>query len=816
MGVKRMGWAVAALVVSLIPSVVLGQRVEGRVVDSSGKAIGNAEIRLLPGEKLVAITDGEGAFSFSIGSQDSVRVGISALGYTPTIQVVGAQGETRYVRVVLHEAAISIEGVGVAGRASPLATMQRIEVGDLLKLHGAGSSVESFVKLLPGVHSANELSSQYSVRGGSYDENLVYIDGIEVFRPQLARSGSQEGMSIINPDMVAAIEFSSGAFPASFGDKLSSVLNVRYRTPRRFAARVDLSLMENRACLEGAMADQRLSGMVGIRYKTTRLLLNTTDTKGDYHPSYLDLQGKGNWSLSENVNLSALVGFSRNVYYFKPYKKETRFGTLTSEFMQMNVYYEGQERDIYSTLFGTLEADWRVTPAFTLDGQLGGTWIREAESFDILGEYWLSELRGADEVRPALDSASNVGIGGFLEHARNRFSGIALQGKARGKYTYSLGNVEWGLEAAPRYFRHSTREWQLIDSAGYALPLTSGDIPVHGQARGEGRLASVLYSVYVQTTLRFSSSLGELTVVGGVRGSGVDRFKNLRVSPRLQASFMPSGARQLRLYAGGGLYYQYPFYREMRDRLGEVHTGVMPQRSIHALGGVQWSFLVAARPVKLQVEGYGKWGGDLIPYTMDNVRIRYEAQNAAESRTYGLDVKINGELAPGVESWLSLSVMRSKMRITDKLRDAGRQPLEESFFLGPHDQLFGGSLFLQDYFPGVPGFRVSLQGSYALGVPFSLPNGRYGQQARMPAYRRVDIGFSYAFKDENYCLRRLCNVRWLKNLIVSAEVLNLLNFYNTVSYMWIKVPTAQGSSSLMAVPNYLTGRCVNFRLVMSI
>lgn len=813
---RRVVHVLGALVLVLLPFVALGQRVEGRVVDTSGKAIGNAEVRLLPAETLVAITDGEGAFSFLVEASDSLSISVTALGYATQRQSVRLLDGKAHVRVELEEAMIAIEGVGVAGHVAPHATMQRIDIDALLKLHGAGSGVESLVKLMPGVHSANELSSQYSVRGGSYDENLVYIDGIEVHRPQLVRSGSQEGMSIINPDMVEAIEFSSGAFPASYGDKLSSVLNVKYRTPRRFAARVDLSLMENRACIEGATPSQRFSTMLGVRYKTTRLLLNTTDTKGDYLPSYLDIQAKGHWAPTQNVDLSALLGFSRNAYSFKPYKKVTRFGALTSDFLQMNVYYEGQERDIYTTFFGTLETNWRATPAFTLNGQLGGYWTREEENFDILGEYWLSELRGVDEVRPLLDSASNVGIGGFLEHARNRFEGVVLSAKVRGEYTFDLGGVEGGVEVTPRHFRHATREWNLIDSAGYALPLAAGGVPVHGLARGEGAFSSVLYSAYVQTILRFAFEVGELTLVAGVRGSGKDRFEHLRVSPRFSASFVPSAARGVRLYAGSGLYYQYPFYRELRDRQGGVHVGVAPQRSVHVLGGVQWSFLVAERPVKLQAEGYGKWGGDLIPYTLDNVRVRYEAQNAAESRTYGLDVKINGELAPGVESWLSLSVMRSKMRITDSLRDASRQPLEEAFFLAPQDQLFGGSLFLQDYLPGVPGFRVSLQASYALGVPFSAPNGRYGQQARMPSYRRVDIGFSYAFKDENYSLKRLSNVQWLKRLIVSAEVLNLLNFYNTVSYMWIKVPSSKGGSGLMAVPNYLTGRCVNVRFVMAI
>lgn len=809
--------AVALFVFSLFPYFVCGQRVEGIVVDTLGRGVGAAEISLAGGSRPVAITNGEGMFKFVVSQCDSVCFTVSALGYHPVARCVKMEArESVQVRVVLEEREIAIEGVGVGGKASPYATMQRIDVEDLLKLQGTSGGVESLVKLMPGVHSSNELSSQYSVRGGSYDENLVYIDGVEVYRPQLARSGSQEGMPIVNPDMVSAIEFSSGAFPASYGDKLSSVLNVRYRTPRRFGARVDLSLMENRAYVEGATNDQRVSGMLGVRYKTTRLLLNTTETKGDYLPSYLDIQGKGMWTVRPNLDISMLMGFSRNQYDFKPHKKVTRFGALTADFLQMNVYYEGQERDSYMTYFGTLQTEWRATPAFTLRGQLGAYWMREEERFDILSEYWLAELRSVDEVKPIVDSASNVGIGGFLEHARNRFEGVMATARGVADYRFSLGSVEGGVEVLPRYFQHATSEWHIVDSAGYAMPLTHGGVPVQDFAKGSGEIPSVLYSAYVQTTLRFSFSFGEMTTVFGVRGSGMDRFQNLRVSPRLSVSFVPDGARNVRVYAGGGLYYQYPFYREMRDRSGRVHGGLKPQRSIHALGGVQWSFLIAESPFKLQAECYAKWGGDLIPYTIDNVRLRYEAQNAAKSRTYGMDVKVNGELAPDVESWLSLSVMRSRMRIVNQLYDLSRQPFDESYFLGPQDQLFSGALFLQDYLPGVPGFRVSLQGNYALGVPFTPPNGRYGQQARMPSYKRVDIGFSYAFKDSNYCIRWLSNAQWLKSLVLSVEVLNLLNFSNTVSYMWLKVQSPRGNSSLMAVPNYLTSRCVNVRLVMSL
>lgn len=807
---------VVLLALSLHPFIAVGQRVEGVVVDAHGRGVGNAEVYLREGNRMVALTNERGEFSFQAEGRDSVCLDVRALGFFEESRCVLPGSAAVPVRVTLRDRLIAIEGVGVRGQTSPHVTVQRLDIANLLSLQAAGSGVESLVKLMPGVHSNNELSTQYSVRGGAYDENLVYVDGIEVLRPQLARSGSQEGMPIINPDMVSVIEFSSGGFPANFGDRLSSVLNVRYRTPRKFGAKVDLSLMENRACIEGASSDKRLSGILGVRYKSTRLLLNTTETKGDYHPSYFDVQAKGRMEFNPDCELSALLGFSRNVYFFKPHNKVTRFGALTADFLQMNVYYEGQERDIYMTMFGTVQTRWRATPRLTLRGQLGGYWVREEEKFDILGEYWLSELRGVEEVRPVVDSASNVGIGGFLEHARNRFEGAVATVKGNMDYQFSLGNVEVGLELSPRYFYHVANEWNLMDSAGYAVPRALREVPVQGLARGAGGFPSMLYSMYAQTQLRFPSAAGILTLVVGMRGSGVGQWRDLRVSPRVSASFVPESAKDLRLYVGGGLYYQYPFYREIRDRAGGIHPDVHPQRSIHALGGAQWGFQAGGRPFRLQAEVYAKWGAQLVPYVIDNVRLRYEAQNAAKSQTYGMDLRLNGELAPGVESWVSLSVMRSRMRITDKLREANRQPAEDTYFYAPHDQLFGASLLLQDYLPGVPGFRVALQASYALGIPLVLPNGRYGQQSRMPSYKRVDIGFSYAFKDENYSLPRLSRAQWLKSLMVSAEVLNLLNFANTVSYMWIKVTNAQGRSSSLAVPNYLTSRCVNIRFVMSI
>lgn len=791
-----------------------GFSLRGVVVDTSGSPIAYAVVSSPALTRPVSVTS-SGEFSLRLSGVDTASLHVSALGYEPFDTLVLSGNGEIFLRIALREELVRIEDVSVVGSRSRMVTVERIDVSRVLQLPSSAGGLEALLKTFPGVHASNELSVQYSVRGGSFDENLVYIDGIEVYRPSLVRAGNQEGMSIINPDMVSSVEFSAGAFPARYGDRMSSALNIVYREPSRFRARLDASLLENRAYLEGHLPSANLGAMLGVRYKSTRLLLNTTDTKGDYRPDFLDIQGKLSYRPHGDVRLSFLGGFSRNQYHFKPTKKTTQIGTGLGTFLLMNVYYEGQERDLYSTGFASFSTRWQPIDPLTLNLTLGLYRTVEQETFDILAEYWLDDLK--DDSAPVVvnDSVANVGIGGTFGHARNYFNATVFSSSLIASYQLGEHLLEGGVEASRRKLSHNLSEWHVVDSAGYTLPFRELPFDVSGTIFDCRGLQTHRFSSYLQSILKFRFPSVQLSLVAGARLSAREQLDAIRLSPRISLSVTPVELPTLSLYLAGGYYYQYPFYREMRNRQGLLYPHLKPQKAIHAVVGSQWSFLLASRPFRLQTELYYKRQFDLIPYTVTNVSLHYEATNAAEGRVAGLDLKLNGELVSGVESWISLSLMKADMRLTSSLQGELLTPAQQSYFPSPADQRFAGSLFLQDYFPGFPSFRVHLAGHYATGLPFTPPGASYGTVARLPAYKRIDIGFSKVFKEKGYSVSWLREARWLRELTLSAEVLNLLNFANTISYMWIVVPMQGAGLGQLAVPNYLTARCVNVRLIAS-
>lgn len=749
---------------------------------------------------------------------DSLTIHGQSLGFIPFEKVYYVDtstwlaGSLQY-NIALESTVVPIEAAWVSAKGgAPVVTMQKVQLKNWTPLQSGMGGIESVIKALPGVHSRNELSTQYSVRGGSYDENLVYIDGVEVHRPTLIRSGQQEGLSVINPDLVERLEFSAGAFPARYGERLSSVLDIYYRQPKQWGAKLQASLLENRLYLEGGNAKFPLSAMVGARYKDTRLLLKTTNDRGEYRPIFFDVQSKVYFKPKPSLTLILSTLYSHNTYHCIPYKKETQVGSLLGGMKSLRVYYEGNEKDHYQTLLNALTLRWSPLPKLSISTSLPITWQKERERFDILGEYWLADVEPLNAATPHNDSASNVGIGSAFDHANNTYQALAIAPKAYMQYSWHNGLIlRSGLGYQYRQLKHALNEWQLQDSAGYSLPfLYTAPIELFGSRYALDTIALHTLSSFIQTEWLVPLAGVDLGIVAGIRCTHTVGIKHLQVSPRASVSFVPHAVRHLSLYVAGGLYYQYPYYREMMDPTGSLHPHIQPQRAIHALIGGRWSFTLRERPFSLQAEAYYKILHQMIPYRVHNLLLQYEGENVTKGSVMGIDFRINGELVPGTESWIAFSFMHAQQRFTSPL--SSHEPTPTGSFPSPQDQRFAAKLFLQDYIPFVPTLRVHLSATYATGVPFTPLHLPYGKVVRMPSYRRVDMGFTWLLKDPWYSLRWIQSAHWLKQLSISAEVLNLFNFKNTASYLWIRVPSSTGEVQQLAVPNHLTFRCFNIRL----
>lgn len=797
------------------PLVALGQQsliLRGEVADEAGKPVPFA-IVAAPDELVGTTADAVGQFRMAIPPTDSILLRILCTGYAPRDTMLYLKGSgPLFCRVVLSFQPTEIEGVQVVAQRTPFPSVARIELDEAVHLPSSIGGVEALLKYLPGTSASNELTSQYSVRGGSFDENLVYIDGVMLHRPTLVRSANQEGLSVINPDMVANINFSAGAFPPSFGDRLSSVLDIQYRAPSANRVRLHASLLENRAYLEGHLPNQHLGAMLGVRYKNTALLLNTTQTKADYRPSFLDIQTKLTYSPIPSLELALLAGLSRNAYHFDPIKKTTEVASGLGSKLSLNVYYEGHERDLYISTFSALTAKWQPIDPLSVSLTLALYSTLEQEKFDILGEYWLSDLSTNDPDSPIQDSLTSVGIGGAFEHARNYYDALVYSAHLKTSYRFAKHETTMGLQASRRDLAHNLSEWSILDSAGYTLPIEQTPWRPLEAMHNSAALSIYHFALYAQAIFRFKIPAWTLSLVAGGRLTAKQQLHALRFSPRGSFSLTPDAVPALSLYLASGYYYQYPIYRDMRDHSGVLHPDLRPQRAIHALLGARYSFLILGHPFNLQAELYYKALKHIIPYKQVNLSLQYEAQNAAQGQVYGLDCKINGQLAEGIESWIALSLMNARMKIVEPLYAKELMPVSPGYFPAPTDQRFSASLLLEDYLPRFPAFRVHLAAHYATGLPLAHHKAPYGTQSRFPAYKRVDIGFAYVAKDAHYTAKWLKKATWLSDLAISIDVLNLLNFSNTASYMWVAVPLRTGAAGQLAVPNYLTTRCVNIRL----
>ena len=806
------------LTFTLLLSVLgYGQTISGLITDEENNILSAVNISVL-GKSIGVISEADGLYSLTIPANRSVVIGYSFIGYhIEKIRIpMLKKGQTYTLNIQLQSSSTLLDDVIVTDQKSRKKSFSRIKPKHVSVLPGNSGGIEAILKTLPGVSSANELSSQYSVRGGNFDENLVYVNGIEVYRPFLVRSGQQEGLSFVNTDMVGSIQFSAGGFEAKYGDKMSSVLDITYKRPRETAASLQLSMLGGSGHIEGTNKNGRLSYLIGARHKTSKYLFNAMDTKADYIPKFSDLQAFINYELNTDWQISFLGNISKNEYTMIPENRDTDFGTI-NEALKLRIYFEGQEVDKYETYFGALSTTYQPSTELNLQFTTSAFQTFEQENFDILGEYWLYQLEnnlGSDEFG---DVAFDRGVGKYINHARNSLNARVLNFSHKGNYNKEAIKVDWGFRMQKEEIEDKISEWNLIDSAFFNFPHPIDSIGNPTSNPNQQIVMSELLKTQINLSsyrnsgyMQVSKDIGNLTINAGTRGSYWTYNEELLMSPRASLAYAPIWEKDVVFRAATGIYYQSPFYKELRTPEGTLNSNIKAQKSTHYVLAADYLFYKWGRPFKWITEVYYKDLENLIPYKVDNVRIQYLANDLSNGYATGIDIKVNGEFVPGVESWASLSVMKTAEDIVgDTKIDANGNTVEAGYIPRPTDQRVNFSMFFQDYIPGKPKYKMHLNLIYGTGLPFGPPNGeKYQDVLRIPNYRRVDIGFSAVLKSAD----KKSKLKWLNtfnSIWVSAEVFNLLDINNTVSYLWV----ADVSGREYAVPNYLTARQLNAKLI---
>lgn len=762
----------------------------GRVTDGEGNAVEFASVAC-PSQGRATVTSLHGQYELRLLSADSVVVRFSMLGYRTKTRVLRKPKGTQTLQITLNEQANTLGEVTVAGQKIQSSQTQEISTKPLRDLPTTtGNAVEELIQSQAGVSTHSELSSQYNVRGGSFDENSVYINSVEVYRPFLVRSGQQEGLSVINPDMVERIGFSTGGFEAKYGDKMSSALDITYRRPKRFEATAAASLLGGSAYV--GFSNKRLAWANGLRYKTTRYLLGSLETKGEYKPNFLDYQTYLSYKPNKRWTIDFIGNISDNHYNFNPEDRETKFGTMENV-RAFRVYFDGQEKDQFRTFFGTvgITRHWGDSTSVALLGSSFST--SERERYDIQGQYWLTQT----------ETSENLGVGTYFEHARNYLKAHVESVKLLLKHTAKQHNVEAGLTWKQEHIEENSVEYEMRDSAGYSVPHTGKDLYMIYSLRARNELNANRLETYVQDTWRFRSA-GEHTLFTlnyGLRFSHWNFNKESILSPRVSLGITPSFNHNVTLRFATGLYYQSPFFKELRDTStvngitrATLNRKIKSQRSIHFIAGMDYRFNMNNRPFKFTAELYYKLLGNVVPYSINNVKVVYYGSNEASGHAAGLDLKLFGEFVPGTDSWVTLSFMDTKMKL-----NGVKVPM-------PTDQRYALNLFFTDYFPGTTRWKMSLKLAYADGLPFSAPHRQLETNTfRAAAYKRADIGMSYRVLDNE----RRESKSIFRNIWLSLDCLNLLGINNVNSYYWVTDVTNQQ----YAVPNYLTGRQINARLL---
>lgn len=803
-------WLLTALII-LFSTPALAQKtvkIGGTVTDENGNPIELATIRL-EGTAIGTVSNLKGRYSLKFESRDSVTVIFSMLGYqTRKRKLVRPQGNIS-LNITLPPMNFELGEVSVTERRRQTGTIQQIETKqNRLAPDASGGSIEAVIATQAGVSSNNELSSQYNVRGGSFDENMVYVNGIEIYRPLLIRSGQQEGLSFINPDMVQSVGFSTGGYEAKYGDKMSSVLDITYKKPERLEGSASVSLLGASAYV--GIATKKLTWTNGIRYKTNQYLLGTLDTKGEYDPRYIDYQTYLNWTPSKRWEIGVIGNISENRYNFQPEDRYTRFGTL-SNVREFKVYFEGQEKDLFRTLFGTAYATYRLNEQNSLTLQASAFHTKEQETYDITGQYWLNSLDSGTQVDGTTnekETSETIGVGTYMEHARNYLTAEVQSYSITGRHRLKSHSLQWGAEFKRERIKDRMREWEMRDSAGYSIPHTGNRLDLIYNLKSSNRIGSDRLELFGQDTWRFTNSHGIFSLNYGARLSYWSWNKEWLFSPRVSLGIIPSFNEDFTFRIATGLYYQAPFYKELRDTVTtgvstkvRLNRNIKSQRSFQVVLGGDYKFKLMNRPFKFTTEVYYKALSNLIPYNVDNVKIVYYGGNIASGYTTGIDFKIFGEFVEGTDSWISFSLMKAQQKVDGKS------------FPQATDQRYNLNFFFSDFFPGTTRWKMTLKASIADGLPFGPPHtGLERMVFRAPAYKRVDIGMSYRLLDNEDGRNQKKFIRYLRNVWLGVDCFNLFDISNVSSYYWVTDVTNQQ----YAVPNYLTGRQINARILIEL
>ena len=807
-------------------------RVFGYVLDSDNRGIELANVYVEgltdSGNPIGTTTNINGYYDLHIAMTDTVVLVYSMVGYETIRQQVFTTRDVIGINVVLPTNEELLAEVTVRGIQRQTGTMDRGDVGAARLMPDAtGGGIENMLVTFAGVRQNNEMSSQYNVRGGSFDENSVYVNGLEVHRPLLLRNGQQEGLSFVNPDMVESVEFSAGGFDAQYGDKMSSVLDIRYKRPTRLESHLSLSILGANAYV--GWGDSVQSQMHSIRYKTSRYMLGALDTKGNYNPNFIDYQTQMTWRLKpmhnaqctmHNWTMRLLGNFSQNSYEFIPDSSSSSFGTQ-QQAMNKTIWYEGQEKDMFRTAFAALSAEGKVSKEVQIGFDLSGFYTHEQETYDISSEYVLSEQSSdgqkgttnrGESVNGDVNSSGVLGTGKFHEHARNTLQAGMVTLAHTGEWKRGANALRWGISGQMELISDRISEWEWRDSMGYSLPNEDAEMALYYALKGTTRMLSGRLQAYAQDTYRWSTDHGKVLLTAGMRFNWWSKTNEILPSPRVSVTWMPGWKQDFTFRVATGLYYQAPFYKELRQTITDdngvsyvhINDQLRAQRSWQLVMGADYYFRAWGRPFKFTAEAYSKLIDRMESYTVDNVRVRYSGVNDSRGYTVGLDMKLYGELVPGADTWISFSTMRSRMHLLDDVNNLG-------WFPTPQEQRYSLTMYFQDYIPRLPQYKVHLKYIYSEGLPFGYPrNEKMRYLGHMKDYMRMDIGASRTFSaTTDKWMRRS---RHVDSWSVQFEVFNLIGWKNVNSYYWVTAANGQQWAS----PNYLTGRMFNLKIDVSI
>ncbi len=799
-------------------TIVFAQKatIRGVILDENNIPLSGVNVTY---DDIGTISDLNGYYLLEIPSNQEVIVTFSHVGHKfAKLRFNLSPNEDYELNPVLKIDVEQIPEVVISGRENKrIEGLVNIQPEVIRKMVGANAGVENLLKSLPGVNGNDELSTQYAVRGGNYDENLVYVNEIEVYRPFLIRSGQQEGLSFVNSDLTSNVDFSAGGFQAKYGDKLSSVLDITYRRPVDFGASLDLSFLGASGSVEGISKNGRFSGIVGLRYRDNSLLVNAKETETNYRPKFADAQTYLTYKFTNKFELSFLGNVSINEYNYRPLTRQTNFGTITDP-IALLVFYEGREEDRYNTYFGALKSTWVVSDNYTAKFIASLYQTTEQEYYDILAEYRLGEVNTSIGDENLGEVEFTEGIGGQLTHARNDLDALILNLEHKGNVNIDENNIEYGIKYTREDIRDRVQEYEIIDSAGFSIrppifppnnqpyePYTSPIEPyTNVRAINDAQIDRI--SGYAQWSRKTSLGNSDLWLNAGVRahnwtvsGKGITSTTQTVFSPRAQVSLKPDWEMDMLFRLSGGVYHQPPFYRELRDSSGTVRPGVKAQKSIHIVFGNDYSFKMWDRAFRLNSEIYYKHLTDVNPYTLENVRIRYRATNNAVAYAYGLDLRLAGEFVPGTESWLSFGYLKTEENINDR-----------GYIFRPTDQRLKFGMLFQDYVKVIPSLKMYLNLTYNTGLPGGSPSyaDPYKYQVRLPDYKRADLGVSYVIVDDT----KLRESGWLKpfkELTIGAEIFNLFDVQNSITNTFVRDVYTKVQYS---IPNYLSPRVFNLKI----